>query len=91
MASQTYDWQEPVTTVFHTIAAIDGELWLGHDRGITVLRPAHPESERVAARIRVPGGVQFIFPLLVGGGASFVSEYGGFGVVRYVNQVESPS
>jgi hypothetical protein len=40
-------------------------------------------NELAVARLRIPGPVLYIYPLLIGGGASYVSEYGGFGVVEW--------
>jgi hypothetical protein len=93
--------------LIHCVEAVDGEFWIGHDRGITVLKaPPAPIDEgapkretqkaqqaaqqiaanRVAGRVRLDGPVLYIYPLLVGGGASFVSEFGGFGVAKFVDE-----
>jgi hypothetical protein len=90
--------------LLHCVTAVDGEFWVGHDRGVTVLRPQPPviekskgkgaaagAFERVRAEVRLPGRVRYIYPLLVGGGASYVSEYGGFGVLQFVDEPTSPS
>jgi hypothetical protein len=42
--------------------------------------------DTVAGSVRLAGPVIYIFPLLVGGGASYVSEFGGFGVVQFVEE-----
>lgn len=91
---------EEIGCLIHSVAPVDGEFWIGHDRGITVLRAGplvklgddQKQSEEatllpayhVAGRLRLTGPVRYIYPLLVGGGASFVSEYGGFGVAEFV-------
>ena len=48
-------------------------------------------ENRVAGRIRFDGPVLYIYPLLVGGGASFVSEFGGFGVAKFVEEPIVPA
>ena len=58
------------------IEAVDGQFWIGHDRGITVLAA----DGRVIGRLRLAGPVRYVFPLAAGG-AAWVSEAGGFGTV----------
>lgn len=65
------------------IAAVDGRFWIGHDRGITVLQGGARDPAAVLGRLRLDGPVRFIFPLLEGGGAAWVSEFGGLGVARF--------
>jgi hypothetical protein len=45
-----------------------------------------PAIDPVIGRIRVPGPVIYVFPLVIGGGVSFVSETGGFGVAELVDE-----
>lgn len=89
------------------IAEVDGDFWLGHDRGITVLgstptapvvdskkksqdqQPAQPGIPLYGS-LRLPGPVLYIYPLLVGGGASYVSELGGFGVAKFMDEPLTP-
>lgn len=94
-AQQPLTHSEGEQCLIHTVASVDGDFWIGHDRGITVLRarvapaskktPAIPSLE-VAGRLRIPGPVRHIYPLLAGGGASYVSEFGGFGVARWIDE-----
>jgi hypothetical protein len=88
------------------VVAIDGQLWVGHWRGITVLRqvPPPPEAEDedgkpVASRqlqlevvdaLRIPGSVTWLHPLRTGGGAAWVSRFGGMGVAEFVPEGEAP-
>jgi len=51
------------------------------------LAAAQPES-LVKQRLRIPGPVLYIFPMLAGRGASYVSEFGGFGAARFINEVQ---
>ena len=75
-------YDEPDEAKLHCIVAVDGRFWLGHQRGITVLRGRDPDPTAVMGRLRLDGPVRFIFPLLGGGGAVYVSESGGLGVAR---------
>ncbi len=68
------------------LAAVDGDIWIGHDRGITVLRPGASGAAAVRGRLRLEGPVRYIFPRLAGGAAVYVSEYGGFGVAEFVDE-----
>jgi hypothetical protein len=87
------------------VAAIDGQLWVGHWRGLTVLRqvPAVPVEDEdgkpvpptevqleVAGELRIPAGVTWIHPLRTGGGAAWVSRFGGMGVAEFVPEGEEP-
>jgi hypothetical protein len=91
-----------------TVTAVDGDFWIGHDRGLTVLRSTRPTTDeemeaieknpalaptqpfKVIGRVRLPGSVNYLYPLLVGGGAAYVSEFGGFGVVTLVEEPVAP-
>jgi hypothetical protein len=110
--NSTHTYSEPDNGTIYCVSAVDGDFWLGHDRGITVLRVAaadqsmrgprsrnlanggaqsaagksSPIEIAVAGQLRLPGPVLYIYPLLVGGGASFVSELGGFGVAKFINE-----
>ncbi len=67
-------YTEPGSPRVSCIVAVDGDLWIGHDRGITVL----DAQGGVIDRLRLAGPVRYVFPL-AGGGAAWVSEAGGFG------------
>jgi hypothetical protein len=67
----------------HCVSAVDGRIWIGHEQGITVLDNTLQDSGPVRARLRLDGPVRFIFPLLNGGGATYIAERGGIGVVRF--------
>ncbi len=75
---------EPGDIQLYCLAAVDGDIWVGHDRGITVVRPDHSGAVAVQGRLRLEGPVRYIFPRLAGGAAVYVSEYGGFGVAGFV-------
>ena len=70
-------YTEPGSPTVTCLTAVEGELWVGHDAGITVLGM----DGMVLGRLRLDGPVRFIFPLS-GGGAAWVSEGGGFGSAR---------
>ncbi len=73
---------DPNGAEFFCAAAVDGTLWLGHARGITVFRGRGPNAAEVIGQLRLDGPVRFIFPLLKGGGAAYVCENGGMGVAE---------
>ncbi len=79
------------------LSLVAGDLWIGHERGLDVLRrqipgappgTAAPVGEIVGAefrplhQFRFEGPVLFIFPDPVNGGASVVSLHGGFLLIR---------
>lgn len=82
---------EPGDVQLHCLAAVDGDIWVGHDRGITVVRPDRSGGAAIRGRLRLEGPVRYIFPRLAGGAAVYVSEYGGFGVAEFVPDPAKPS
>ena len=66
----------------HCVAAVNGQIWLGHDTGVAVLGDTASTRATVVARVYLGGPVRYLFPLPEGGSAAFVSESAGFGVVR---------
>jgi hypothetical protein len=96
-------YSEPQQATIRCVAAVDGDFWIGHDRGITVLRSAgvmpngsdldQPKKiqpvraiDPVMGRVRTPGPVLYVYPLVIGGGVSYVSTTGGFGVAQLVEE-----
>ncbi len=71
------------------LEAVDGELWIGHDKGIVVVRPSGGACP-VVGSLRIPGPVTHIFPKLVGGGATYVTALGGLGVAEWKAVDEKP-
>ena len=88
--------REPNDAVMHVIVPIDGDFWVGHDDGITVisarldiaarLEQGRAEGDLATARLRIDGPVTALFPLMVDDGVAFVSTYGGFGTAAYVRE-----
>ncbi len=88
--------REPNDAVMHVIAPIDGEFWVGHDDGISVisarieiearLQEGRTEGDLSSARLRIDGPVTALFPLMVDDGVAFVSTYGGFGTAAYARE-----
>jgi hypothetical protein len=91
-------YTEPDGATIWCVAAVDGDFWISHDRGITALRPVEPSPDDqkslpkgthrdlVLGSVRIPGPVIYIYPLLIGGGVSYVSQHGGFGVAELKNE-----
>ncbi|MDZ4755064.1 MAG: hypothetical protein SGJ11_11295 [Phycisphaerae bacterium] len=67
------------------VESLDGRLWIWHEDGIDVLRG---EGGRIVpdGSVRVEGPVKYFYPQRVGGAAAFVSEFGGFGVLDFVER-----
>lgn len=87
-----FAWSPDPPATVHTLLAVGNSLWVGHDDGIDLLRfepiPEKPDPAaefqpgfRHVGTLRLAGPVRFLFPQRVGTGVSFVSEFGGFGVV----------
>jgi hypothetical protein len=81
-------YEEGIGVRIHCIVHIDGNLWVGHDRGVSVLRIDNADSSAepsivCLARVRLAGPVRWLFPLYGGGGAAYVAEAGGFGVIDH--------
>lgn len=98
-------WTAPGDGRVNCVVAIDGQLWVGHTRGITVLRatpaPAAEDEDgkpirptelplSVVDELRIPGSVTWIHPLRTGGGAAWVTRLGGMGVAEFVPEGEEP-
>lgn len=101
-------WSAPLDGTIWVLALVDGDLWIGHERGISVLRHrtaaeggtgAFPVQQSKAAgtmtgtsplveiaSITLEGPVIHLFPLRTGRGASWVSQWGGLGVVEWVSE-----
>jgi hypothetical protein len=75
-------WAAPEDVAVSCLAAVDGRIWVGHERGVTVLSGRPPKPADVLGDIRLDGPVLHLFPLLRGGGAVYVTRHGGLGVAR---------
>ena len=74
--------QMPQGAFARTIATVGSDLWIGHDDGIDIWRLESEKMIRVG-RIRLQGPIMNIFPRRTNDGASWVSLYGGMGVVLW--------
>ena len=95
-------WTPPNRGWVSTVVAVDGDLWVGHSEGITVLRkgatpsggdaktPAPLTLEEVGF-VRIPGPIIWLHPLRTGGGVAFVSRFGGMGVAELVPDDAPPA
>lgn len=83
-------YSEPDRSTIHCVQAVGGEIWIGHDRGITVLSMDQDRLDPVVARQRLPGPVLHLAPLLSGNGAGYASSYGGFGVITMNREFLDP-
>ncbi|MDA0214237.1 MAG: hypothetical protein O2875_02615 [Planctomycetota bacterium] len=74
--------QMPQGAHARTIATVGSDLWIGHDDGIDVWRMDGTKMVRVG-RLRLQGPVTNIFARRTNDGVSWVSLYGGMGVVLW--------
>lgn len=83
--------QMPQGSLARTITNVGADLWIGHDDGIDVWRRVNGSMVRVA-RVRLQGPVTNIYPRRTDDGASWVSLFGGMGVVVWqpINTSTSP-
>ncbi|MBM4101877.1 MAG: hypothetical protein FJ256_06395 [Phycisphaerae bacterium] len=72
--------QMPQGSLARTVTNVGSDLWIGHDDGIDVWRRMNGSMVRVA-RVRLQGPVTNIYPRRTDDGASWVSLFGGMGVV----------
>jgi hypothetical protein len=86
-------YADPNGCRLHCLAAVAGNIWIGHDGGITVLEISpgggiHGGSAEgaviVGGRMRLPGVVRYLFPLGKGEGAAFVCDSGLMGAAAFV-------
>lgn len=80
-------YKDPNQAKFYCLTAVDGDIWIGHDRGITVLEINATPTAFAKAQIRLEGPVRYIFPRLNGGEVTYVSEFGGLGTIEYKAKV----
>jgi len=81
--------QMPQGSLARTVVTVGNDLWIGHDDGIDVWRRVNGSMIRVA-RVRLQGPVTNIFARRTDDGASWVSLFGGMGVVLWQPISSSP-
>lgn len=62
---------------------VEEDVFVGHDRGITVFRRDAAGVWQVLDSLRLEGPIRFLFAERLARGVAYVSEYGGMGVVRF--------
>lgn len=75
-----------------TMALADGRVWIGHEHGVDILG-FDPSTREVVAedRLYLEGPVFALYPNRVGGGVNYVAQFGGFGVIRPVDEDAPPT
>jgi hypothetical protein len=66
---------------FTCLAVISGDLWIGHERGITALRVNDDGEPAVLDRLRLDGPVSFLFPTIDARRVMYVTRHGQFGIM----------
>jgi hypothetical protein len=72
------------------VESLDNKLWIWHADGIDVLAVDLGQLEPEGS-VQVEGPVRYFFPQRVGGAAAFVSEFGGFGVLDFIERDALPT
>jgi hypothetical protein len=83
-------WTPPAGGPVHAIESIDNRIWALHDAGIQVFGLDRSGAIDPDGAFFTDGPVRFLFPQRLGGAATFVSEWGGFGVLDFVEREALP-
>lgn len=75
--------------VIGCLREIDGDLWIGHESGIDVVGVKTLGTPEKLGSVRFEGVVRWIFPKWDGGGV-YVSDFGGFGTIDFVERPMTP-
>ncbi|MCE9619011.1 MAG: hypothetical protein K8R92_03780 [Planctomycetes bacterium] len=94
------EWELPPNIYACVLTSVDGDLWVGHTDGITVLKPASQGDGAAVTtgaliivkrgELRLPGPILWIHPLRTGLGAVWVSHFGGMGVAEFTPDEGEP-
>ncbi len=76
-----FKWSPQPPGEVHAVLAVGESLWIGHDRGLELLRFTPEAGFASVGSIRVEGPVRYLFPHRNGTSVNFVSVRGGFGTV----------
>jgi hypothetical protein len=83
-------WTPNTNGAVYGVESFDGKLWIWHEDGIDVLG-IEGGLLRPLGAFRVEGPVRYLFPQRVGGAVAYVSEFGGFGVLDFIERDALPS
>ncbi len=72
------------------VESLDGKLWIWHQDGVDVLGVEGGALRQLGA-FRIEGPVKYLFPQRVGGAAAYVSEFGGFGLLDFIDRDALPT
>ncbi|MGA0285571.1 MAG: hypothetical protein ACO3QA_00900 [Phycisphaerales bacterium] len=93
VALPTFSWSPPRDGLAITLLIVGDSLWVGHERGLDLLRrelppedlepddPEWPPPMRHVEGLEFDGPVRYLFPQRIGSRVHFVSVEGGLGVV----------
>ncbi len=78
-------WAPRLGGEIYGVESLDGHLWVWHDHGIDVFLVENGLLTPTGS-VQIEGPVRYLFPQRVGGAAAYVSEFGGFGVLDFVDR-----
>jgi hypothetical protein len=83
-------WRPQVEGIVYGVESFAGRIWIWHEHGVDVVA-ADANGVRGIGHFAIEGPVRYLFPQRVGGAVAYVSEYGGFGVLDFVDREILPS
>jgi hypothetical protein len=83
-------WSPPGAGPIHSVESIDNRIWALHDDGIQVFGLDRDGSIDPDGAFFIDGPVRFLFPQRLGGAAAYVAEWGGFGVLDFIERAALP-
>lgn len=83
-------WTPPAGGTIQGVESIDNRIWVLHDAGVQVFGLDRSGSIDPDGAFFTDGPVRFLFPQRLGGAATFVAEWGGFGVLDFVERAALP-
>lgn len=78
-------WTPTTKGEIYGVESLDAKLWIWHQDGVDVLG-VEGGLLRPLGAFRVEGPVKYLFPQRVGGAAAFVSEFGGLGLLDFIER-----
>lgn len=92
-AGASWTWKPNTGGAVQGVESFDGKLWIWHDDGIDVLgaQGSAVGALQPMGAVRLEGSVKYLFPQRVGGAVAYVSEFGGFGLIDFIEREALPA